>query len=392
MKIETAADLKRISPPSKGNERHPVDGCPGLNLKVTEKDARSWTFRYRPRLGPKAGASREFTIGDFPVFGFALAKDRWKDLRRRVKDGEDPLNQIEEARAAPTMRDLSKRYLAEVSSRKKSGDRDREKFEYINARLGSTKVAGVTFEDCDRLHQSMADKPVQANRTLSILKSAFNFAIKLGWRDDNPAQFVKRYTEQPRERYLTDAEYPRLFTALAECSHQIVADMIRFILLTGCRKSEAFQMKWSDVDLAAGVWIKPTTKIGRSHRVALSAPAMEIITRQPRNGEHVFATKNGRAFVDIKDTWTAIRKAAQIEDLHLHDLRHSAAALLASDGLSLRIIGELLGHRQASTTQRYAHVDLRASRAAAEHLGRRLSEAEPKSEPKAEVADLKRGA
>jgi integrase len=240
----------------------------------------------------------------------------------------------------------------------------------------------------------MASKPgkVQANRTLSILKSAFNYSIKLGWRDDNPAQFVKRYPEQPRERYLNDAEYPRLFAALAECKHQVVADLIRFILLTGCRRSEAFQMKWADVDLGAGVWIKPTTKTGRSHRVALSAPAMEVVTRQPRSGEHVFSTKSGRAFTDIKKTWTAIRKAAQIEDLHLHDLRHSAAALLASDGLSLRIIGELLGHRQASTTQRYAHVDLRASRAAAEHLGRRLSEAEPKSEPKAEVADLKRGA
>ena len=106
MKIKTAADIKKITPPAKGNERHPVDGCPGLNLKVTAKGWWAWTFRCRPRKGPKAGVGREYTIGDYPVFGFGLARERWKELRRRVKDEEDPLGQIEEAREAPDMREL----------------------------------------------------------------------------------------------------------------------------------------------------------------------------------------------------------------------------------------------------------------------------------------------
>lgn len=381
MNIEKASDLREIKPPEKGNERHPVAGCPCLNLKVTEKGARSWTFRYRPRLGPRAGSSREYTIGDYPTFGLGLARDRWKALRRRVADGEDPLEQMQEAREAPTMRDLSKRFLDELSPRKKSGHRDVERFRYINAKLGSMKVAAVTFQDVDRLHQSMKDKPVQANRTLSLLKLAFRFAIKLGWRDNNPASLVQRFTEKPRERYLTDEEYPRLFAALAASSHQVIADIIRFLLATGARRGEVANMKWADVDLKDGVWTKPITKTGRSHRVALNAPALEIIARQPRTCEHVFASKNGQRLYDVKDTWTAIRKAAGIEDVHLHDLRHSAAALLASDGLSLKIIGELLGHADAGSTARYSHVDLRAQRAASDHLGRRLMAIE-KAEPK----------
>ena len=375
MKINTAVDIKEIAAPTKGNQRHPVAGCPGLNLKITANDAWAWTYRYRPRLGPKAGASREYTIGAYPAFGVGVARDRWKELYRRVKDGEDPLEEIQQAQAAPNMRDLAERFLADVSSRKKSGARDVEKFRYINARLGGMKVDGVTFQDCDGLHQSMRLKPVAANRTLTILKEAFDLAIRLDWRKDkyNPAKLVKRYPEQARERYLSDEEYPRLFAELAESRNQVVADLIRFMLLTGCRKGEAFNMKWAHVDLGAKVWTKPTTKTGEPHRAPLSAPAMEVIACQPRNGDYVFATSTGRPFTDIKKQWQTIRTAAGIEDVRLHDLRHSAASVLASDGESLKIIGELLRHKDAKSTNRYAHVNQRAARAAADKLGRKLT-------------------
>jgi len=372
----SASDLKKIKPPAKGNDRHPIQGCPSMYLKVTAKGAMAWTYRYRPRLGPKAGADREYTIGDYPTFGIGLAKDEYTKLRRRVRQGEDPLEEVQEARGAPTMRDLAKAYLEQHSSKFKAGDRERERFDmYILPRLGRTKVAGVTYADCEDLHHSMRDKPVQANRTLSTLKSAFAFAMRRGWRNDNPAALVMRNPEVPRERYLTDEEVPRLFAAIANCSNPVIADAIRLLLLTGARKGEVTAMRWTDVDLKTGIWLKPTTKTGRPHRTTLSAPAKEIIARQPRTDDLVFPGRRGK-MPDFKWHWEKIRAEAELEDLTLHDLRHSAAAFLASDGESLRVIGELLGHRQASTTQRYAHIHDRAQRAAAEKLGRRLAKAE----------------
>jgi integrase len=280
------------------------------------------------------------------------------------------------------MRDLSKRYLEEISPRKQSGWRDAEKFDYINAKLGSLKVAAVDVNDCDRLHQSMKNKPgpVQANRTLTILRSAFDFAIRLNWRPekDNPAKLVKRFTEKPRKRYLTGEEYPRLFAVLHESRNQVVADLIRFLLTTGCRKSEAFNMKWDDVDLKAEEWTKPTTKTGDSHTVPLNAPAMEIIANQPRKSEYVFTTATGRRFTDIKKQWSAIKKDADLHNLTLHDLRHCSASLLVNDGETLPIIGELLGHSDISSTARYANVDKRAARAASDRLGRKLVEYDKK--------------
>jgi integrase len=375
VRITRADDIKKIIPPPKGNMRHPVAGCPGLNLKVTANNAWAWTFRYRPKLGPRAGASREYTIGDYPLFGLGLAKDEYKRLRRRAQQGEDPLQEIEEARAAPTMRELAKVYLEEHSSRFKSGHREKERFDmYILPRLGSIKVASVTYADCDALHRSMKAKPVQANRTLTTLKSAFKFAIKRGWRDDNPATLVERYSESPRERYLKDEEVPRLFKALNNCGSRAAADCIRLILLTGARRGEVQAMKWADVDLGSRTWFKPTTKTGKSHRVPLSPPAAEVIARQPQASDLVFPGRQGR-MRDLKWHWAQIREEAGLGDLHLHDLRHSAASFLASDGESLRIIGELLGHRTPVTTQRYAHIHDRAARAAAERLGRRLTTA-----------------
>lgn len=383
MRIETAADLKKIKPPMKGNERHPVEGCPSLYFKITPNGAKAWTYRYRPKLGPKAGADREYTIGEYPLFGLGLARQEYRDLRRRVARGEDPLGEIQDARAAPTMGDLAKAFAEEHCPRISSGETHIWRFErYILPRMGSSlKVAAVTHADCDALHRSLKHKPVQANRVISTLKTAFNFAIKRGWITHNPAAHISRFAEQPRERYLTDEEVPRLFAALANCRNQAVADSLRLILLTGCRRGEMMAMRWADVDLQSGAWTKPTTKTGRRHKVPLSAPALEVIARQPRKGEFVFPCR------DLKRWWQEIRAEAGIEDMTIHDLRHSAASFLASDGESLRIIGELLGHRSPATTQRYAHIHDRAARAAAERLGRRLTE-----KPRLEAVLIKRGA
>jgi integrase len=392
-KIYKAADIKTLAAPAKGNIRHPIDGHPGLFLCITKNDARSWQYRYYPKTGPKAGSERLFTIGEFPLFPLSLAKDEWKQLRRRVQLGDDPLQDIEDVRKAPTIRTLGDRYLEEHAiPHKRTGERDRRRIAaYINPRMGSMKVAAVIYDDCYDLHRSLTHKPIEANRVRSLLVTMFDHSIRWGWRQDNPARLVKPNTEYPRERFLSQAEIVTLSDVLAKWPDRTVADCVRLILLTGCRRGEAMKMTWDQLqfsdDGSDGVWLKsPTsTKQKKAHRVPLSAPALKIIANQTRTSKYVFAGKHG-GICNVKNQWIKIREKAELRDLRLHDLRHSFASILASSGQSLLIIGQLLGHSQPSSTKRYSHFYDQPLREATERVAAVVTSA---SKPKAKMYKIR---
>jgi integrase len=165
----------------------------------------------------------------------------------------------------------------------------------------------------------------------------------------------------------------RLTAALAEHRDPQAATNIRMLLLTCARRGEALAMRWADLDLEAGVWVKPSAhtkhKQKKTHRVPLSAPARQLLVGIPQAGEYVFPGRSGGYRVEIKGNWQAIRKAARLEGVRVHDLRHSYASILASANLSLPVIGALLGHTQAQTTARYAHLFNDPLRAATERVG-----------------------
>ena len=144
-------------------------------------------------------------------------------------------------------------------------------------------------------------------------------------------------------------------------TNQVSANAIRFLLLTGARRGEVLQAEWGQFDLSSGVWTKPSahTKQKREHRVPLSEAAIELLEkiRRETNGQFVFpGRKPGAALAELKRSWQTIRRRANLENVRLHDLRHTYASILASSGMSLPIIGALLGHTQTSTTERYSHL------------------------------------
>jgi integrase len=175
---------------------------------------------------------------------------------------------------------------------------------------------------------------------------------------------VERNQEGKRQRYLTGAELARLTTALAELPDQGAANAIRLLLLTGARRGELLAAKWPDFDLKAGVWIKPgaTTKQKTTHRVPLSKAAVALLKDMyelaPAKAVYLFPPPEGKTphRLDLDDAWGALRKAANIPDARLHDLRHTYASVLASAGLSLPVIGALLGHTSPVTSARYSHL------------------------------------
>jgi integrase len=275
--------------------------------------------------------------------------------------------------------------------------------------LGKLKVADVRHADIERLHAKMAKTaPYRANRAAAVLSKMLSLAVKWEMRTDNPARGIERAPEQKRERFLSPAEIARLGEALANVKEKASADAIRLLLLTGARKSEVLKARWSEFDLTSGVWIKPSahTKTKKDHRVPLSAPARLLLSelrseadKEVRRGglaEFLFPGDDGKKpLTDIKKTWAAVCQKAGLGtkvplldkagkpvlgkdgtplttwhgDARMHDLRHTYASILASSGLSLPIIGQLLGHTQAQTTARYAHLLDDPLRAATERVG-----------------------
>jgi len=388
---------------------------PGFGARVTAKGARAFILNYMSN-----GRERRMTIGQFPTWSSTAAREQARSLRRKVDAGIDPMEEraAEEAeaialRSAPTVRDLFTRYEAEHLPRKapRAAADDRSMWQNIVLpRIGETKVALVTPADIDALHAEISKtRPVRANRVVEVVRKAFNMAIRWGWRPDNPAMGVRRNPEEKRARYLSPTEVLKLSEALAKHAEQSSADAIKLLMLTGARRSEVLSARWDMFDLDTGVWVKPSahTKQRKEHRVPLSAPAVqvlqEILARAKAQAEaaetsispYVFPGHDGKPITDIKRTWLSVCRnaglAEQVEHrtkdgktvmtdsgqpemvwqatVRVHDLRHTYASILVSHGLSLPIIGALLGHTQPQTTARYAHLQDDPLRAATEHVG-----------------------
>jgi integrase len=394
----TDAIVRRLPVPAKGNKVHYDDEVSGFGIRITAGGARSYVLRYRVR-----GSMRErtYTIGDAAHWRATAARTEAKRLKLVIDQGGDPQGELQDERAAPTMLDLTQRFEAEHLPRLRPLSRSfyptvlRDRvLPFFGAK---TKVADVTYGDIDRFHRAITveGSPYAANRYTGLVSKMFNLAARWEMCERNPCQGVERNYEAKRRRYLTGDELARLTTALVEHDDQQAANIIRMLLLTGARRGEVFAMRWADVELGTGVWTKlaSTVKQQTDHIVPLSAPARQLLAKiravQRPLGEYVFPGRYGRGHREtINKNWTRLCKAASIDNLRIHDLRHSYASHLASAGVSLHTIGALLGHASPSTTHRYAHLLDDPLRAATEKVGAIVTAAGKPSKP---PIKLKRG-
>jgi integrase len=363
----------------------------GLGLRTTKAGAKAWTFSYRTH----SGISRRLTIGNAADWPLKLARDEARRLRREVDTGHDPMGERHELREAPTVADLVARWRAEAAPKKRARslvDDESMIAQHILPALGRMKVADVRHADIDKLHRKITatGTKVRANRVAALLSRMFGLAVIWEMRSDNPVKGVERNPETARHRYLEGGELERLLAAVAAHPNRQGAHVIELLLLTGARRSEVLRMRWEQLDLGDGIWTKPAsaTKQARLHRIPLSAPARQVLVEIKQAADAtaakyrrdpsawVFPARyGGGPLTDVKHIWAAICRTAGITDLHLHDLRHAYATFLASAGLSLPIIGRLLGHSQAATTSRYSHLQLDPLRAATDRVGAIVSAA-----------------
>lgn len=343
-----------------------------------------------------------------------------EELKRLVDAGGDPQAERSASRSAPSIAELCKRYIEEHAKRRKRAGsliEDEGLIEqWIKPKLGNRKVSELRRADIERLHRTITDygTPIRANRALSLLSKMFALAIRWDLRTDNPVHGIERNPETSRQRYLSPDELERLLKALAEDGNKDAANVVRLLLLTGARRGEVLNARWDEFDLEAGVWTKPaaTTKQKSEHRIPLSAPARKLLSdmraeadegekralrheqqakqkglsthareaelnaaaraRLVKSSAYVFVGYSGAdaPLDNITRFWVDLCERAGLKDFRIHDLRHSYASFLASSGMSLPIIGALLGHTQAQTTRRYAHLLDDPLRKATDRVGR----------------------
>ncbi|NBS70834.1 hypothetical protein EBT31_18300 [bacterium] len=238
---------------------------------------------------------------------------------------------------------------------------------YVLPTMALRKVASVQRQDILQLLAPMP--PVQANRTLQMLKAAFNHAELWGIRPENsnPCRRVPRHAEQARRRYLNQAEAQQLLTACEQLQGSPVqwrfTQLVRLLLFTGARLNEIKAARWEWFDPATATLVIPpdrhkTGSDGHARVIHLSAPAMQVLLQlqAAARTDWIIAGEGQGPLIGYHKLWQRLLRVAGIQQLRIHDLRHSYASMAVSAGLSLPQIGGLLGHASPVTTARYAHL------------------------------------
>ena len=315
------------------------------------------------------GKSRRITIGRHGVLTAEQARRKAAQLIARIKAGEEPARSQSPPDTGPTIAEVAERYMKEhvavrckpVTARGCRYALDRYLLPVFGARplgtIGREEVAALQY----RLHKT----PTMANRVVDLLSRLFNMAEAWGVAPEggNPCRFVQKYRERSCERFLSEEEFGRLGRVLDEVqaegkvSANAVA-AIRLLMLTGCRRAEIVTLRWEDVDLEAGELRLRDAKTG-PRQVALSPAAVRVLSAIPRHADNpwvIAGRKPGTRFGNLNTSWLVVRARAGLEDVRLHDLRHSFASRALALGESLSMIGKLLGHGKVQTTARYAHL------------------------------------
>lgn len=391
MKIKlTKRAIEALEPENKTYTLRDAE-LPGLSLRVYSNGRRAFFYRYR--VGGGRGAPiREPKIGDFGPLTVDQARKIAKDWAAAVRQGGDPMTERQVARDAPRVHELFDRYLAEHAAKRKKASSLRNDRRMIEKRLrphfGAVRVNDVTRRKIRAYHASLEATPYEANRQLALLSKVFTFAAdELEWidRGNHPVKGIQRFKEERRRRYLSEVEMTRLGESLRRAEDgeldraisPFAVAMLRLVVLTGARHSEILELQWDEVNLDRRCLELRDSKTG-AKEVFLPPAARQLLAelpRQPDNPYVIVGRNEGRHLVNIKYSWATIRKDAGLEDVRIHDLRHTFASVGARAGMSLPVIGALLGHRSPQTTARYAHLSDDPLRSAAEMIGAGITDA-----------------
>jgi integrase len=417
----TASIVDSVKPPRLGQVELYDHDVPGFALRVGRSGKRTWVLRYRVKAkGAQPACMRRLTLGSYPAMSLADARRRARAKLGEVASGGDPVGETqaaaeEEARdRANTFAELVDRYMGHCESQGRNKLRtlaEKRKLlrRYLLPAWGARPTSSITRRDIIALVEQIAERGaagrgagIQANRAVALISNLFAFATNREIIMANPAHRIPRPgIEHRRERVLSEDEIRRVWQAL-DAEHLRVAAIVRLTLLTAQRRGEVCGLRWDELDLDRGWWTLPAerAKNGLSHRVPLGPQALSILhALQESPHDPVFVFRGGRLnqpLTDLRNPLRRVRTAARLEDFKLHDLRRTAASLMASLGVPRFVLGRVLNHADNGITAVYdRHSYDTEKRQALERLDRHLQTivtAQPSVEPRVVNLDAYRSA
>ena len=367
----------------------------GFGVRVYPSAAK--VYIAQARVG---GKTRRVAIGRHGLVSAEDARLKAAELISRIKrskesdDGRAPTL----AGDGTTLAEVAERYMREhvaVRCKPTTARACRVALDkYLLPEFGSRSLDAIEPDQVAALHYRLHRTPAMANQVVEVLSRVFYAAESwaVAPESGNPCQFVKKYKKRSCERFLSEEEFRRLGDVLHEMQDEgtlsaSAASAFRLLMLTGCRRNEILTLQWSDVDLEDGELRLRDAKTG-ARWVALSPTAKQVlaaIPRHPGNPWVIFGRGAIGHLANLNHPWIAVRKRAGLEDVRIHDLRHSFASRALALGETLPMIGKLLGHRQVQTTARYAHLAQESVKVSAARVAENIA-ADMESPPAVGVA------
>ncbi len=358
---------------------------PGFLLEVRCTGGKTFYQRYRDQ----SGRERQFKIGPAHVLTVSQARRKARSILAEAILGRDPQQEREERRSVPTLGEFVRdSYLPYAKNVKRSWQTDETILRiHILPRFGAFPLDQISNQAIADLLSRMREAGYASgtsNRVLILLRFIFNLGRKWGipGSTTNPTAGLKTAPDVCRERFLSPDEAQRLLAALDADENQVAAAAIKLLLFTGARRNEVTHAKWEFVNWEKRTLLVPRAKSGKPRSIQLNSAALDLLRSLPRveGNPFIFASPvTGRPSPSLHFPWWRIRDRAGLTDVRLHDLRHSFASFLVNQGVSLYVVQGLLGHTQARTTQRYAHLANDTLSDAAEMIGNVMTHSEPAS-------------
>jgi len=348
-------------------------GVPGLYIRVQHSSQRTGTYYLRFK-DPETGKTTHIKIGRTTDVTLSKARKEALRLRSEIAKGDNPQQEKREQKKIPLLKIFIRdTYLPHVKNRRSYSEYEGMFRRRILNKLGDKRMDRITRQDVQKFHHWLRyDEglaPSSCDKYVATIKHAFGVAVSYGILKDHPFSKIELYRENnSRERYLTDEELKRLVELMEEKRAKTnIADLVQFLIYTGCRSGEAKSLKWERVSIETRTFVIDAehSKSKKTRSIPLNDSAIRILKRiqeeQAEKGwEHIYVfestRRKGHPYVNINKIWDDFRQELGMPDLRLHDLRHTHASYLVNAGRSLFEVQHILGHSTPMMTQRYAHL------------------------------------